>query len=80
MKFRFNQTVKILKGRKIDGRYNVGKIVGIERYTNQLVLGYFNLKQFYDDFKKVKYKVAYQDCVTNRFCQEWFCEDEIENK
>lgn len=80
MKFKLNQVVKIISNRKTDGRYNSGRIIGIEKYNPEFVFGYFSLKHFYESFTGTKYKVAYQDCFTNRFCQEWFCEDELDNK
>ena len=78
MKFRMNQKVKILKGQKSDGRYNYGNIYGIEKIQNAIYLGYRNEKEFKDRFTREKYKVVYFDCFTNRACEEWFLDNELE--
>ena len=78
MGLKLNQTVKILASKKTDGRYNFGKIIGIEKYNPNFIFGYVDLKHFYNSLEGTRYKVAYQDCFTNRFCQDWYCEKELE--
>jgi hypothetical protein len=78
MKFRMNQKVKILKGRKMDGRYNFGNIYGIEKIQNAVYLGYLNEEEFKRRFDREQYKVIYFDCVTNKACEEWFLDNELE--
>lgn len=64
-----NRKVWILNSKKIDGRYNKGKIVGIEKYYDGL--GYLTESQYLNDFKEYRYKVAYVDVVTSRASAEW---------
>lgn len=72
------QRVKILSSRKSDGRYNIGKIIGMEKTTTS-EFGYFNEKQFWEDIEKgmPRYKVAYVDCFTKNFYQSWFYENDL---
>ena len=79
MKFRMNQKVKILKGQKTDGRYNHGNIYGVEKIQNGVYLGYRDENEFKNRFTRERYKVVYFDCVTNRACEEWFFDDELES-
>ena len=78
MKFRMNQKVNILDGRKIDGRYNQGYIYGIEKVQDGFYLGYLSEKEFLNRFTREKYKVVYFDCVTHSACQEWFLECQLD--
>ena len=80
MKFRMNQTVKILPSKKVDGRYNYGSIFGIEKVQNNYYLGYRDEKEFKSRFTRERYKVVYIDCTTDRACEEWFYDDELEIK
>lgn len=79
MKFRMNQKVNILDGRKIDGRYNQGYVYGIEKIQNNCYLGYKDEKEFRSRFTREKYKVVYIDCVTKRACEEWFLDSQLDN-
>lgn len=75
---RFKQKVKILSSLKTDGRYNYGKIVGIELLQDGYYLGYTSEKEYLARFTVPKYKVAYVDCATKNACTEWFLEKDIE--
>ncbi len=66
-KYKLGQKLYILSSKKTDGRYNQGTIVGVS-LDNSYSFGYFSYKQFLDSFKYIDYKVAYQDCSTERFC------------
>jgi hypothetical protein len=79
LKFRMNQKVRILKNRKMDGRYNVGNIYGIEKIQDAFYLGYRDKEEYKRRFNREKYKVVYFDCVTNNACEEWFFDDELES-
>lgn len=76
--FRMKQRVTILSSQKTDGRYNNGRIIGIELLEDAAWLGYHNEKEFMGRFTKSKYKVAYIDCFTERACIEWVYEKELE--
>lgn len=77
MKFRMNQKVNILDGRKIDGRFNQGNIYGIEKIQNGSYLGYRSEKEFKNRFTRERYKVVYIDCVTKQACEEWFLDNQL---
>lgn len=79
-KFRMNQKVTILKGRKMDGRYNHGTIIGVQKVETQIFLSYRDEKEFLKRFNGFQYKVAYIDCVTNRACVEWFNPNDLVKK
>jgi len=66
-KYKLGQKLFILSSRKIDDRYNRGVVVGVS-LLNPYTFGYFNYRQFLDSFNNAKYQIAYQDCVTERFC------------
>ena len=78
MKFRMNNKVYILSSRKIDGRYNRGKIVGVE--LSYYGLGYLTENQYFNDFEHPRYKVAYVDCFTNKASCQWYSEEEIQKE
>lgn len=77
-KFRIKNKVYIKSSKKIDGRYNRWTILWIEFYENWSSLWYFSETQFLNRFTKVKYKVMYIDCFTQRACQEWFYEEDLQ--
>ena len=76
--FRMKQKVTITSKQKTDGRYNNGRIIGIELIENAMYLGYRNEREFMDRFTESRYKVAYIDCFTERACTEWYYEKELE--
>lgn len=78
-KFRLGATVTILASEKSDGRFNKGKIIGIEATTDNLYLGYVSKKEFLSRFTVFRYKLAYIDCFTKRAGTDWFSEAEISN-
>ena len=73
--FGMNSKVWIISSQKIDGRYNKGKIVGIEK--EYFGLGFFTERQYLNDFEESRYKVAYVDVVTERASAEWFHYSEL---
>jgi len=75
--YRMKQNLKILSSQKKDGRFNFGKVVGIELTEDAYYLGYKDKKEFLDRFTIAKYKLAYIDCFTKRACTEWFNEREL---
>jgi len=79
-KFRFKQKVKIESSKKADGRFNFGHVVGIELIQDAFYLGYKNESEYLRRFSMARYKVAYIDCVTERACNEWFEEHELDVK
>lgn len=76
MKFKMNSKVYILSSKKTDGRYNKGKVVGVE--LSYYGLGYLTETQYLNDFENPKYKVAYVDCFTNKACCQWYAEEELQ--
>lgn len=70
--------VKILNSQKTDGRFNFGRVVGIEMTQNGLFLGYTSEREFMSRFTIPRYKVAYVDCFTAKACAEWFDEAQLE--
>lgn len=74
MKFRMGSNVWIShrSQRKTDGKYNRGKIVGIESTSDSLY--FVSESDFYRGFEIYRYKVAYIDVFTGRGCSEWFSE------
>ena len=64
-----NRKVWLLNSRKTDGRYNKGKIVGIEKAYHGL--GFMTETQYLNDFELYQYKVAYVDVFTGKGCAEW---------
>ena len=64
-----NKTVWIISSKKTDGRYNKGKVKGIDLLYDGL--GYMSETQYLRDFEEWRYKVAYVDVATNKACQEW---------
>ncbi len=72
-------TVTILSSEKTDGRFNSGKIIGVEAMADNLYLGYVSKKEFLSRFTVFRYKLAYIDCVTKRAGTDWFSEGEISN-
>jgi len=77
-KYRIGQRVKILEGQKTDGRFNKGKIVGLQFHQNAAYLGYRTEAEYLARFTVPEYKVAYVDCVTDRAHTEWFQEKDLE--
>ena len=74
MKFRMNSKVWIShKGeRKTDGRYNQGKIVGVQAINDGLCFA--GKAEFFAGFNSFRYKVAYIDVCTERGVSKWFNE------
>ena len=70
-----NKKVWITKDRKIDGRYNKGKIVGIDKTYPYLT--FKNEADFFKSFEVSRYKVAYIDCFTGRSETEWVMPTEL---
>lgn len=64
-----NKKVWLLNSKKIDGRYNKGVIVGINKIYEGL--GYMTERQYLQDFVVYEYKVAFVDVCTNKACAEW---------
>lgn len=77
MALRMGKKVKILR-QKTDGRFNFGKIVGVELMEDNMYLGYMNKREYLSRFTVPRYKVAYIDVVTERACTEWFNDNEVE--
>lgn len=77
--FNLGNKVRITSQQKTDGRYNIGKVIGVEFIQDACYLGYNNEKEFLSRFspKHVNYKVAYVDCSTNRACTEWYGANEL---
>lgn len=75
---RVGKKVWITSGRKTDGRYNRGIIVGIEKTYHGL--GYLTEKQYLSSFELSRYKVAYVDVVTGHGVSEWLLCDEVSDK
>lgn len=78
MKFKIKNKVWILPSKKIDGRYNNGKIVGIELFYYGL--GFLTENQYLNDFESPRYKVAYVDVFTGRACAEWYLENDLQKE
>lgn len=78
-KFRFGSNVIIRSSQKSDGKFNVGKVVGIEANEDASYLGYTSKKEFLSRFKVFSYKVAFIDCITKRASSQWFPESELTN-
>lgn len=74
---RLGSKVTIYANQKIDGRYNTGKIIGIELTPDAYYLGHRGEKSYLSQFTVPKYKIAYVDCFTNRGCTEWHSEDDL---
>jgi hypothetical protein len=70
-----NKKVWILSSKKSDGRYNQGKVVGIENTNDNLY--FVNKTHFYKGFLPRRYKVAYIDLVTKRGFSEWFSYNDV---
>ena len=80
--FRLKQKVKIISSQKMDGRFNFGTVVGAVIQQNGSYLGYKNEREFMARFdgSRVKYTVAYIDCVTGSATVEEFTQSELEKK
>ena len=78
MNFKMGSKVYITSTQKADGRYNKGKIVGVELFYYGL--GYLTETQYLNDFEGPKYKVAYVDCVTNKACAQWYLESDLQKE
>ena len=70
-----NSYAWITSSKKIDGRYNKGKIVGIEK--EYLPLGFFTERQYLNSFEISRYKVAYVDVSTSKAVASWFLPNEL---
>lgn len=79
--FRLKQKVHIASEQKTDGRFNEGRIVGIELLQDGYFLGYKDEKEFMGRFngRQVRYTVAYIDCFTKKACVREFSESELES-
>jgi len=77
--FRMKQKVKIVSSQKADGKYNYGKVVGIEYTQDAHYLGYKTEKEFLARYTVPRYKVAFVDCFTERAEDGWFNEAELES-
>ena len=75
--FGMNKRVWILR-RKIDGRYNKGKVVGIEKSYE--ALAFLTETQYLNGFKLYRYKIAYVDVTTGKGYAEWLSPSEISDK
>ena len=75
MKFRMNSKIWIShkSERKTDGRYNQGKIVGVE--ANNDGLYFVGKADFFRGFDSFRYKVAYIDVCTGKGVSKWLNED-----
>lgn len=71
--------VRITSQQKTDGRYNIGKVIGVEFLPDAYYLGYTDEREFLSRFtsKNARYKVAYVDCATDRACAEWYGATEL---
>lgn len=78
IKHRMGKKVKILSSLKINGTYNHGKIIGVEKIEEKIYLGYKNEAEYLSRFTGTRYKVAYIDCVTDIATYNWFHEDDLE--
>jgi hypothetical protein len=78
MKYKMGSKVYITSSKKTDGRYNKGKIVGVE--LSYFGLGYLTETQYFNDFDHPRYKVAYVDCFTNKACCHWYSEEELQKE
>jgi hypothetical protein len=67
---KMNSKVWITSSRKIDGRYNHGQVVGIDKTYEGLYI--ISKSQFLRDIRLSRLKVAYIDVFTNKGCIEWF--------
>jgi hypothetical protein len=72
---KMNAKVWIVSQRKIDGRYNRGQVVGLEKTYGYL--GFVSQTQFLSDFKLARVKVAYVDVFTGKGSAEWFSLDDL---
>lgn len=77
MKFRMGSKVWLSgkSHRKTNGKYNQGKIVGVE--ANNYSLYFVGSADFFSGFNSYRYKVAYIDVCTGKGCAEWFHEDSL---
>ena len=67
--------VFILSSRKIDGRYNKGKIVG--QRCHHPFLSSRTFESYKRELVCSEYQVAYQDVFTKKLMLEWFNEKEL---
>jgi len=77
-KFRINQMVWLLNSKKIDGRYNKGKIVGVE--FSYPYLNFLTERDYFESFCNPRYKVAFVDCFTGRANVEWSDEANLQKE
>jgi hypothetical protein len=64
-----NKKVWDINSRKIDGRYNCGKVVGIKKIYEGL--GFITEKQYLNDFVEYEYLFACVDVCTGRASAVW---------
>lgn len=77
-KFKINQTVWLLDSKKTDGRYNKGKVVGIE--FSYPYLSFLTEREYLAAFCNPVYKVAFVDCFTGRGNTEWSGEANLQKE
>jgi hypothetical protein len=75
MRYKMGNKVYIKSSKKLDGRFNRGKIVGVE--LSYHALGFLTEAQYLNDFEHPKYKVAYVDVFTGRAYASWYEEDDL---
>lgn len=75
MILRLGKRVTIYPSKKIDGRYNKGKIIGVELTKSAHYLGHFGETNYLAQFTVPSYKVAWVDCFTGKGETGWFYEE-----
>ncbi|HLP80838.1 MAG TPA: hypothetical protein VK141_02455 [Nitrosomonas sp.] len=78
MKFRIGNRVKILDSEKNDGRFNYGKVIGIDLRSDSSSLKQRDEINYIKSFNLPFYKIAYVDRNTDQVFCDWFAEEEIE--
>lgn len=75
-KFGMGSKLWILSSKKTDGRYNQGKVVGVELLNHAMY--FVGKSDFFGGFTIARYKVAYIDCFTGKGRAEWFNENDLQ--
>lgn len=78
MKFRMGNRVKILDSKKNDGRFNYGKVIGIDLRSDNSSLRQRDEINYIKSFNLPFYKIAFVDCNTNQVISDWFAEEKME--